>query len=157
MHGSRKSFTERKHLRNGIRVEIQGDFRADYERQRQQLTDAKNEKQYQREIQEGILKDVREQLKKVQEQQELEPERDETVEKSRVSLAQAGITAIPFYRTVEFAKDLEESACARLEAQMQMTGMLDALVVTPEDFVKIKADHPESCRRTGRGTAIFPD
>ena len=62
-------------------VEIQGDFRADYERQRQQLTDAKNEKQYQREIQEGILKDVREQLKKVQEQQELEPERDETVEK----------------------------------------------------------------------------
>ena len=124
-------------------VEIQGDFRADYERQRQQLTDAKNEKQYQREIQEGILKDVREQLKKVQEQQELEPERDETVEKSRVSLAQAGITAIPFYRTVEFAKDLEESACARLEAQMQMTGMLDALVVTPEDFVKIKADHPE--------------
>lgn len=26
---------------------------------------------------------------------------------------------------------------------MQMTGMLDALVVTPEDFVKIKADHPE--------------
>ena len=81
MHGvSRKSFTERKHLRNGIRnvavllqaeqkarrydtvadgVEIQGDFRADYERQRQQLTDAKNEKQYQREIQEGILKDVR--------------------------------------------------------------------------------------------------
>ena len=124
-------------------MEIQGDFRADYERQRQQLTDAKNEKQYQREIQEGILKDVREQLKKVQEQQELEPERDETVEKSRVSLAQAGITAIPFYRTVEFAKDLEESACARLEAQMQMTGMLDALVVTPEDFVKIKADHPE--------------
>ena len=79
----------------------------------------------------------------MQEQQELEPERDETVEKSRVSLAQAGITAIPFYRTVEFAKDLEESACARLEAQMQMTGMLDALVVTPEDFVKIKADHPE--------------
>lgn len=109
-------------------VEIQGDFRADYERQRQQLTDAKNEKQYQREIQEGILKDVREQLKKVQEQQELEPERDETVEKSRVSLAQAGITAIPFYRTVEFAKDLEESACARLEAQMQMTGMLDQAI-----------------------------
>ncbi len=27
---------------------------------------------------------------------------------------------------------------------MQMTGMLDALVVTPEDFVKIKADHPSS-------------
>ena len=124
-------------------IEIQRDFRADYERQRQQLTDEKNEKQYQREIKEGILKEVREQLKKVQEQQELEPERDEVVEKSRASLAQAGITAIPFYRTVEFAKNLEETVCARLEAQLQMSGILDALVVTREDFAKIKADHPE--------------
>ena len=47
-------------------------------------------------------------------------------------------------RTVEFAKDLEgECLCEYWQAQMQMTGMLDALVVTPEDFVKIKADHPE--------------
>ncbi len=124
-------------------VEIQRDFRADYERQRQELTDEKNDKQYQREIQEEILKEVREQLKKVQEQQELEPERDEAVEKSRASLAQAGITAIPFYRTVEFTKELDEAACARLEAQLQMSGMLDALVVTREDFARIKADYPE--------------
>lgn len=124
-------------------VEIQRDFRADYERQRQKLTDEKNDKQYQREIQEEILKEVREQLKKVQEQQELEPERDEAVEKSRASLAQAGITAIPFYRTVEFTKELDEAACARLEAQLQMSGMLDALVVTREDFARIKADYPE--------------
>lgn len=124
-------------------VEIQRGFRADYERQRQQLTDEKNEKQYQREMQEEILKEVREQLKKVQEQQELEPERDEAVEASRASLAQSGITAIPFYRTVEFAKELDETACARLEAQLQMSGMLDALVVTREDFAKIKAEHPE--------------
>lgn len=124
-------------------VEIQRAFRADHERQRQQLTDEKNEKQYQREMQEEILKDVREQLKKVQEQQELEPERDEAVEASRASLAQAGITAIPFYRTVEFAKELDEAACARLEAQLQMSGMLDALVVTREDFAKIRAEHPE--------------
>ena len=124
-------------------VEIQRGFRADYERQRHQLTDEKNEKQYQREMQEEILKEVREQLKKVQEQQELEPERDEAVEASRASLAQSGITAIPFYRTVEFAKELDETACARLEAQLQMSGMLDALVVTREDFAKIKAEHPE--------------
>ncbi len=39
-------------------------------------------------------------------------ERDEAVEASRASLAQAGITAIPFYRTVEFAKELDEAACA---------------------------------------------
>ena len=42
---------------------------------------------------------------------------------------------------------------------MQMTGMLDALVVTPEDFVKIKADHPEFLdavlQTDGPGTAIF--
>ena len=124
-------------------MEIQRDFQADYERQRQLLVDEKNEKQYQREIKEGDLKEICGKLKKVQEQQELEPERDEAVEKSRASLAQAGITAVPFYRTVEFAKDLEETVCARLEAQLQMSGILDALVVTREDFAKIKAEHPE--------------
>ena len=124
-------------------MEIQRDFQADYERQRQLLVDEKNEKQYQREIKEGDLKEICGKLKKIQEQQELEPERDEAVEKSRASLAQAGITAVPFYRTVEFAKDLEETVCARLEAQLQMSGILDALVVTREDFAKIKAEHPE--------------
>ena len=124
-------------------MEIQRDFQADYERQRQLLVDEKNEKQYQREIEEGNLKEICGKLKKIQEQQELEPERDEAVEKSRASLAQAGITAVPFYRTVEFAKDLEETVCARLEAQLQMSGILDALVVTREDFAKIKAEHPE--------------
>lgn len=124
-------------------MEIQRDFQADYERQRQLLVDEKNEKQYQREIKEGDLKEICGKLKKIQEQQELEPERDEAVEKSRAFLAQAGITAVPFYRTVEFAKDLEETVCARLEAQLQMSGILDALVVTREDFAKIKAEHPE--------------
>lgn len=115
-------------------MEIQRDFQADYERQRQLLVDEKNEKQYQREIEERNLKEICRKLKKIQEQQELEPERDEAVEKSRASLAQAGITAVPFYRTVEFAKDLEETVCARLEAQLQMSGILDALIVTREDF-----------------------
>ncbi|MCI5494678.1 MAG: TIGR02680 family protein [Lachnospiraceae bacterium] len=124
-------------------VEIQRELRADYERQRQQLADEKNDRQYRQDIQIGILKEVKGQLQKVQAQQELEPERDETVEKSRASLAQAGITAIPFYRTVEFAKNLNETACARLEAQLQMSGMLDALVVTKEDFARVKAEHPE--------------
>lgn len=124
-------------------VEIQRELRADYERQRQQLADEKNDRQYRQDIQIGILKEVKGKLQKVQAQQELEPERDETVEKSRASLAQAGITAIPFYRTVEFAKNLNETACARLEAQLQMSGMLDALVVTKEDFARVKAEHPE--------------
>ena len=39
-------------------MEIQRDFQADYERQRQLLVDEKNEKQYQREIEEGNLKEI---------------------------------------------------------------------------------------------------
>lgn len=43
----------------------------------------------------------------------MEPERDKTTVRSREMLKNAGITAIPFYRTVEFAKDLDEISCAR--------------------------------------------
>lgn len=122
---------------------IQQIFRTDYERQRQLLMDEKSEKQYQWNQQAERLQETEKQLQQVQNQKELEPERDEITVRSRALLEQAGITAIPFYKTVDFAKDLDETSCARLEAQLQMAGMLDALVVAQEDFEKLKADHPE--------------
>lgn len=140
-------------------MEIQEIFRGDYEGQRQQLADEKNKMQSQLADQNAILKETKEQLQQVQEQKELEPERNEAVEKSRESLKQAGIMAIPFYKTVEFAKDLDETACARLEAQLQQSGVLDALVVPREDFAKIKTDYPEFLdvvlQTEGRGDSNF--
>ncbi len=140
-------------------MEIQEIFRGNYEGQRQLLADEKNKKQSRLVEQKTALKETEEQLQQVQEQKELEPDRDEAVEKSRATLEQAGITAIPFYKTVEFAKDLDETACARLEAQLQQSGVLDALVVTRKDFAKIKADHPEFLdvvlQTEGRGDSSF--
>ncbi len=140
-------------------MEIQEIFRGDYEGQRQQLADEKNKIQSQLADQNEILKETKEQLQQVQEQKELEPERNEAVEKSRESLKQAGIMAIPFYKTVEFSKDLDETACARLEAQLQQSGVLDALVVPREDFAKIKTDYPEFLdvvlQTEGRGDSNF--
>ncbi len=77
-------------------------------------------KQYPGEIQEVNPKKMSgHRLKKVQEQQELEPERDENSRKNpEYPLAQAGITAMPVLQTGnEFAKDWRQSACARLAAQ----------------------------------------
>lgn len=140
-------------------MEIQEIFRGDYEGQRQQLAVEKNKIQSQLADQNEILKETKEQLQQVQEQKELEPERNEAVEKSRESLKQAGIMAIPFYKTVEFSKDLDETACARLEAQLQQSGVLDALVVPREDFAKIKTDYPEFLdvvlQTEGRGDSNF--
>lgn len=124
-------------------TKIRESLRKDYESQRQLFMDEKSKKQYQRNLQTENLKEIEKQQKQIQDQKELEPERDKTTVRSREMLKNAGITAIPFYRTVEFAKDLDEISCARLEAQLQTSGMLDALVVTQKDFEKIKADHKE--------------
>ena len=60
--------------------------------------------------------------------------RDENTKNSRTELEKLGINALPFYKTVEFSKDLDETACARLEAQLEKMGILDALVVSKDDF-----------------------
>ena len=118
-------------------------LRADYEQQRQILLDQKTEK-------ENVQKAIKEQLEKVQEelttvleQKELEPERSEETERSRAALAEKGITAVPFYKTVEFSDDLDRSACAQLEAQLQRAGLLDALVIADHDFSDIREKFPE--------------
>ena len=114
-------------------------LRADYEQQRQILLDQKTEK-------ENVQKAIKEQLEKVQEelttvleQKELEPERSEETERSRAALAEKGITAVPFYKTVEFSDDLDRSACA----QLQRAGLLDALVIADHDFSDIREKFPD--------------
>lgn len=140
-------------------AEVQNAFREDYESQRQSQNDEKNQKQYQRDIQTKALTEAEEQLRKVQEQKELEPERDEGTERTRMALAQAGITAIPFYKSVEFAKNLDEAECAMLEAQLQKSGILDALVVTRQDYEKMNTQCPEFLdivlRTDGMGSSRF--
>ena len=86
---------------------------------------------------------TREELLAVQSAPELEPERGELVERSRKAMEEAGIRAVPFYKAVEFADGLDPAACAVMEAQLKSMGLLDALVVQPEDLLRIEGECPE--------------
>ncbi len=106
------------------------------------------------------LEELEQRRAAVQAREELEPERGEAVEASRRMLEAAGVPALPFYKTVEFASDMTPEECARLEWQLHAAGLLDALVVTAEDFGRLKADFPGlvDCviRPQKRGGSDFP-
>lgn len=122
---------------------VQELLRTDYERQRQILTDARSDSEYELNHQNEILMKTKEELRQLQNQEELEPERAESTRKTRAALQEAGIIAIPFYKTVEFADELNSVACARLEAQLQKMGIMDALIVSQQDFEKIQRSCPQ--------------
>ncbi|MDD2981674.1 MAG: SbcC/MukB-like Walker B domain-containing protein, partial [Hespellia sp.] len=84
------------------------------------------------EEQEKLIEETTQKQQQIREQTEIEPERSEMIQTSREALEKAGIKTVPFYKAVEFAEDLTEEECARLEMQLQMMGILDALVVPSE-------------------------
>lgn len=116
---------------------------ADYEKQHQILADLKLSKEYEQKIRKENLEQLQEELLDIQTQEELEPVRDENSIHTREVLRREGITAVPFYKTVEFSKELDAAACARIEAQLQKTGILDALVAAPADYERIREKCPE--------------
>lgn len=118
-------------------------LRADYEGQRQAIGDVIFAKEREKEQIAGQLAEAEAQLVQVQAQEELEPARDSYTEESRKALAALGITAVPFYKTVEFSEKLDERACAALEAQLEKAGILDALVVAPKDLERVRKECPE--------------
>lgn len=121
---------------------VQELLRTDYERQRQTLTDTRSDREYELNHQNEILMKTKEELRQLQNQEELEPEREESTRQTRAALQEAGIRAVPFYKTVEFAEKLSSVACARLEAQLQKMGIMDALIVSQQDFEKIRKSCP---------------
>ena len=122
---------------------IQELFRKDYENQRQALTDEKNNRIHKKRIMSQELDDGQKELVQLQNQEELEPERKERVTASRATLEKVGIQAVPFYKAVEFSPELDEAASARLEAQLESAGILDALVVAAEDLAYVRKKCPE--------------
>ncbi len=95
------------------------------------------------EEQENGLRELEDRRWEIQNRKELEPERREVSAASRKRLEEAGIMAVPFYKAVEFAEGLGPEECARLEAQLNDMGLLDALVVTEAGLERIKAEFPE--------------
>lgn len=122
---------------------VQELLRADYERQRLELVEVKSDRTHELKLQNETLEQAKEELEQVQNQEELEPEREESTRQTRKALQENGITAVPFYKTVEFSGELEPAVCARLEAQLQRMGILDALVVSSKDFERIQQACPQ--------------
>lgn len=118
-------------------------LRTDYDRQRQAMGDVIFVREREKEQIADQLAEAEAQLAQVQAQEELEPVRDPYTEESRKALAALGITAVPFYKAVEFSEKLDECACAVLEAQLEKAGILDALVVAPKDLERVRKECPE--------------
>ena len=122
---------------------IQELFRKDHERQRQVLLDLKNEKEQEKKRRTELLDETEQELEYYRQLEDVEPEREEAVKETRAALEKAGISALPFYKTVEFSDGMEPKASARLEAQLQKAGILDALVISEPDLQRIRSDFPE--------------
>ena len=86
---------------------------------------------------------LKEEFVQLQRLEEIEPPRSEGTTLSRQLLKEAGIDGIPFYQAMEFSGELSEEECARLEAQLESMGILDALVVSREDAENICEKCPE--------------
>lgn len=122
---------------------IQELLRNDYEKQRGVWFEKKQELSMEVRTCEEKLDLTKKELEELQNREEIEPCRSENVLYSRQCLKEAGIEAVPFYRTVEFADGLDEAECAQLEAQLECMGLLDALVVSEGDYAKIAECCPE--------------
>ena len=122
---------------------IQKLLRNDYENQRTEWLEKKQEILQEIHASEEKLDAVKRELTEIQNKEEIEPDRSENALYSRQCLREAGIDAVPFYKTVEFSDGLSETECAQLEAQFESMGLLDALVVSEGDFVKITELCPE--------------
>lgn len=129
--------------RPGDAEEIRIILHKDYEKTRVILQDVLTENRHICQEQEQILNDTIIELEQLQEQKEIEPERSGRILESRKAMAEAGICAVPFYKAVEFAPDLSEEACARLEMQLKMMGILDALVVPYPMYAKVEEKFPQ--------------
>ena len=96
------------------------------------------------------LKQVKEKIsqkqieyQEVQKQKIIEPERDDASIHARKLLNDASIQAYPFYQTIEFSNALNEQEQAILEQQLYKAGILDALVVTNENYQRIQNEFPQ--------------
>lgn len=118
-------------------------LRNDYENQRTEWLEKKQEISKEIDICKEKLDVSRQELEDIQSKEDIEPDRSENTLHSRQYLKDAGIDAVPFYKTVEFSDGLEETECAQLEAQLESMGLLDALVVSERDYAKISKLCPE--------------
>lgn len=81
-----------------------------------------------------IYDDKRDELADWQNIKDPEPERDPQVTENRRRLVSRGIPHVPFYRAVEFKKDIDDSTRGQIEAALEDMGIMDALIISPQHW-----------------------
>ncbi len=119
---------KRQDIRNGL-----ADEKSEADRERRRL-----EEEHDRLLQE---------IQELEQAEEVEPERPEAVVRNRELLREQGIPVLPFYKTIDFADGMSAEQCSRLEAALYEMGILDALVVSPDDRERILALDAAVCDR----------
>ena len=89
------------------------------------------------------INDKQKEYREVYEQRIIEPSHDEYSIEARNTLKEAGIKAYPFYQTIEFNEFLTSNEQAILEQQLFKAGILDALVVSYNDYQRIQKEFKE--------------
>lgn len=133
----------RAYQKPGDAEEIRQLIRADFETRQDAVRALQNGSSLAYSEQEKKLNLFREELKRRLEEKEVEPERREEILESRAAFDKAGISCIPFYKAVEFASDMTEEDKANLEAQLQMMGILDAIVIEEKNIRRVQTEFPE--------------
>lgn len=133
----------RAYQKPGDAEEIRQLIRADFETRQDAVRALQNVSSLAYSEQEKKLNLFREELERRLEEKEVEPKRREEILESRAAFDKAGISCIPFYKAVEFAPDMTEEDKANLEAQLQMMGILDAIVIEEKDIRRVQTEFPE--------------
>jgi len=133
----------RAYQKPGDAEEIRQLIRADFETRQDTVRALQNGSSLAYSEQEKKLNLFREELERRLEEKEVEPKRREEILESRAAFDKAGISCIPFYKAVEFAPDMTEEDKANLEAQLQMMGILDAIVIEEKDIRRVQTEFPE--------------
>lgn len=84
-------------------------------------------------------------IARLEQAEEVGPERPEEVLQNRKLLQGMGIPAIPFYKAVDFKAGLTPEQCGRLEAALAQMGILDALIVSSSYREQILRMDKEVC------------
>ncbi|MDD7602197.1 MAG: TIGR02680 family protein [Firmicutes bacterium] len=90
-----------------------------------------------------LQKELAEKKKELQDllaKKDIQPQRKDRTEAVRRRLREAGIPFAAFFEAVEFSDGLSETAQNLLEAQLSHAGVLDALVVSDRDWMRIQTE-----------------
>lgn len=107
---------------------------------RRKLIDEENKKRW--EISETVKKKnkVEKELNDILAAKDPAPPRSDATEEARKILKNKNIRFMPFYEAVEFSPGKNQEAMDLLEEQLKDSGLLDSLVVPPEDYIRAKKE-----------------